>query len=561
MRVTNQMVSANTMLYLNNTQGSLLNLQQQLTTGKKIGKPSDDPIIAVRSLKLKTDISQIGQYKRNVDDAISWLNVTEKSLSNMTDIYKKMRQLSVQGSSGTYVHEDQMKILEEIKQLSKQLKSEGNTTYAGRSIFTGYRTSQSLIHKKGEASKKVDITQKFTVSDLKQKKIVESGKYVAGAIKAPELKTAYRIRLGYKDIDALEAGKLNITSSTLTTPTIQFVNQDEANAYEPAAGKINVIKETGEIIFNSEDAKEIIKSDPNFKVEVTYTKDGFKEGEQVAEHYYDTDVYQATSGLKVTDGKVKLSGVPVKEDSLKDLVVATSPTATTINPADIVYTDSGDATTYPGKVRVDKDTGELTFGTGLSIPDGVTVSTKYKTELKADNQKLNYEISINQQVAVNSEGKNVLTTEAIRDMDEMVNRVKANVDKIKDLEREIEIVKKDDSLSATDKEDKVKFYESQIGVYKDVISDHYNRLIGESDKALGKISEESAVIGSKTNRMELTKTRLDDNKLNFTELLSKTEDIDLTEKLIELKSQQVVYNAALMSSSKMVQPTLLEYLR
>jgi len=62
--------------------------QQMLATGKKITVPSDDPVVAARALKLRTDVAQIEQYKTNVQDAMSWLEITESAVANVGDICK-----------------------------------------------------------------------------------------------------------------------------------------------------------------------------------------------------------------------------------------------------------------------------------------------------------------------------------------------------------------------------------------------------------------------------------------------------------------------------------------
>lgn len=575
MRVTNQMVSANTMLYLNNSQSSLLQLQQQLTTGKVIGKPSDDPIIAVRGLKLKTDIAEIQQYKRNSNDALSWMKVTEQSMSNMTDIYKKIRELSVQGSSQTYAYDEQVKILKEVKQLAEQLKHEGNSSYAGRSVFTGYRTDKPLVYTENDTERKVDISQSFGQGDMDIKKVVIPGEYRTSTdVDSPQTKEVYRMRLGYKDIEVREPTKdIKVGGMTLTSNVIKSADPD---AYNPPTGQVNVLKDTGEVIFNAGDGKNILDSVADFKLDIKYSKTGFKKGDHMPEHYYNVDVYQKKSGIEYDAGKMRIAEVPVKVGSIENFKIGGTPVTDTVeyyNPDDntIIRPLPAPGTTLTvttpppaidaDKVRVNIQTGEVEFGSGTPPTGPAKVELEFKTEMVAKNQGLEYEISVNQRVEVNTLGKNVLTTDALRDLEEIVDKVMKDVESVEALKKEIKNVDKDTTLTDEEKKMKTKFLKDQVSVYQDVIADYYSSLIGEADGALKTISEETALIGGKINRMELTVQRLDDNKLNFTELLNQTENIDFTEKMIELQSQKVVYNSALMSSAKMIQPTLLEYLR
>ena len=84
MRVTNVMMTNNMKGNINANKNHLSTLEQQQSTGKKIQRPSDDPIIAVRALKLRTSVSEITQYyEKNIPDARSWMDVTESALSRM----------------------------------------------------------------------------------------------------------------------------------------------------------------------------------------------------------------------------------------------------------------------------------------------------------------------------------------------------------------------------------------------------------------------------------------------------------------------------------------------
>ena len=68
-------------------------------------------------------------------------------------------------------------------------------------------------------------------------------------------------------------------------------------------------------------------------------------------------------------------------------------------------------------------------------------------------------------------------------------------------------------------------------------------------------------VGSKQNRMESAESRNVDANFNMTEILSKTEDIDITETMMEYATMQTIYMASLQTSAKVIQPSLLDYLR
>ena len=145
MRITNTMLVNNMMYNMGNNLERLDRIQQQLATGKKIATPSDDPIVASRALKMRTDVAEIKQYQKNVDDSNSWMDITESTLASMGDILDRARELSIQAANGTMGADDAQKIAAEVKQLKEQLVQLSNTTYGGRYIFSGFKTNQPLI--------------------------------------------------------------------------------------------------------------------------------------------------------------------------------------------------------------------------------------------------------------------------------------------------------------------------------------------------------------------------------------------------------------------------------
>ncbi|MGE5328920.1 MAG: flagellar hook-associated protein FlgL [Deltaproteobacteria bacterium] len=145
MRITNNMLVNNMMYNMGNNLQRLDRVQQQLATGKKIATPSDDPIVASRALKMRTDVAEITQYGKNVEDASSWMSITESTLTNMNDILQRARELAVEGANGTLSSEDTRSISTEIKQLRNQFIQLSNTTYAGRYVFSGFKTDQKLV--------------------------------------------------------------------------------------------------------------------------------------------------------------------------------------------------------------------------------------------------------------------------------------------------------------------------------------------------------------------------------------------------------------------------------
>ena len=91
MRITNNMLINNMLNYLSANLNTMSKYHAMNTTGKLIQKASEDPVVAARSLKLKTDVSVIGQYRKNADSAVAWMTTTETAIKNTSDILQKIR--------------------------------------------------------------------------------------------------------------------------------------------------------------------------------------------------------------------------------------------------------------------------------------------------------------------------------------------------------------------------------------------------------------------------------------------------------------------------------------
>jgi len=149
MRITNNLLIHNMLWNMNNNLVSMNEKQTQLATGKRIHKPSDDPVGTTRIIKVKSDIAENLQYKENVRDAQSWLDVSENSLMDTKDILQRIRELAVQGANDTYTEEETDKIAKEIDQLLEELIVNANSTIAGRYLFSGFNTDEKLLNEDG----------------------------------------------------------------------------------------------------------------------------------------------------------------------------------------------------------------------------------------------------------------------------------------------------------------------------------------------------------------------------------------------------------------------------
>ena len=100
-------------------------------------------------MKFNTDLSKLEQYKKNVEDALSWMTDTDAALIEIGEALKRVYELTEDLANGTKTTEDLHKIREEIEQIKEHIIQIGNTTYSGRHIFSGYDTDKKLLDENG----------------------------------------------------------------------------------------------------------------------------------------------------------------------------------------------------------------------------------------------------------------------------------------------------------------------------------------------------------------------------------------------------------------------------
>ena len=96
MRMTNKIMQNNSLYNINNNKILRDKLSTMMATQKKITRPSDDPVVAIRALRLRTSVSELTQYyEKNAPDAESWLDVTTKALENtVAEVLTNMKKVA-----------------------------------------------------------------------------------------------------------------------------------------------------------------------------------------------------------------------------------------------------------------------------------------------------------------------------------------------------------------------------------------------------------------------------------------------------------------------------------
>lgn len=140
-RITPAMVTATTLNDINSSLATLERTSDELSSGKTILEPSDNPYGASQVIDLESQLDGLSSYATNAQEGISWENTASGALSNISNIMQTVRQLLVQSSSGTYNQSDRESAASEIEQLAEAVKQDANTQYAGQYVFSGTKTT------------------------------------------------------------------------------------------------------------------------------------------------------------------------------------------------------------------------------------------------------------------------------------------------------------------------------------------------------------------------------------------------------------------------------------
>lgn len=518
MRITNNMIMNNTKININGNKTSLDTLNNQMSSQKKISSPADDPVVAIRALRLRSSLSQINQYyEKNIPDAESWLEVTETALTNMKKILTDIHTKCDEGANGTLTQEDRNVILKQLKSLASQVYSEGNADYAGRTVFTGYKTNKTLTFENDMKDESYNVYEYLKASDI------EEFTYTYGAVKTPtasdvaaqtapgkpEDVTLYRLCLSYDKIDSLR-GEGNIVPNpfqqlgwyasdangridyrTVTTKDL------EDSHYAIDDDEVVFNKDTGELLMGKTVASTLSSHDA--VIPVNYDKTGFEEGQIRPEHYFD-----CTNN--------------------------TDPA----NP--VVYTN---------------------------YENGVFAGNIDYKNAERTNQDIEYIVAANQTLAVNTQANDVFDSSIARDVDDLIYAVQSSIN-AHDTVTAIEDMLKQERYAS--KEDQ-QYLNSCLEAAKRQMDYADNNLQNLFSRGLTKFSnymEDVNIaitdVGNKAEQLAITKSRMSNQQSTVEALKSDNEDRDLSDIVIDYTSSYLAYQASLQAAAKIERQTLLDYL-
>lgn len=496
MRVTNSMMRNNSMLNMQKNKVAYNNYLQQYNTQKKIQRPSDDPTIAVRALKYRTTLAEIKQYLSNIDDATAWMDATETVIKDMDDRLDMMIEYCTEAATGTVNADNRKDIVAQLKEYVRYIyEQDANQDYAGRYLFTGFRTDVPLLFDEAQNNATYTITEDLEINNINRYQYVYGqAEYDAAktasdyANEASQFQTTHRILVSYSGCDKDgEDVTLSYTDADGNEKTITAVTKSigDNTAYNehlhPGEDEVFFVPETGEIVFGDKIYDDVRAGSG---LSVKYQKTEFEKNDIRPEHYF------------------KCS-------------------------------------------KLDNSTGETVLYTN------------------AGQQKIDYQINFSQTLTVNTEACNSISTSIGRTVEDIINIcndvdvIEANLTAV---EKRIADCDEADTETLANLTELKSQLDTQLQLEKTVLTKALSSAITTCQKEKENLSVALADHGSRYARMQMTQNKLKNQKLDTEQAKSDNENVDLGEAYIKFNEADLLYQAILNATSKILGQSLLDFI-
>jgi flagellar hook-associated protein 3 FlgL len=149
LRVTQGLISSATLRGLQSSLGRVQDIQAQLSSGKRIAVPSDDPSGTASAMTYRSKQAADQQYLRNIDQVSARLNVSDSTMVSINDRLRSVRELLVQANNGALSAESRSALAAQAGSLKGEIVDLYNTTYLGRPVFGGTVPGQVAVDPTG----------------------------------------------------------------------------------------------------------------------------------------------------------------------------------------------------------------------------------------------------------------------------------------------------------------------------------------------------------------------------------------------------------------------------
>lgn len=641
MRVTNSMIANRVLLNAQSSLSRLLEMQTQMSSGKRINKPSDDPLGIIRDLDYRNELSKISQFQENINQSYNWTSAYDQEIfPRLDEIVRNAKEIAVSGTDDSYNADSRAAFAAEVRSHINSLLQLGNSqTDGGRYLFSGYSTDVESFQRNangfsfngdnGIINYQIDSASDLAVnligSDVYLGQIKTLGEdadlnvAVTGTTLLADLHNGQGIdqTVGTFEIRDLNLGinvTIDVTGATTIDDVLTQINtQLTANGITDVTARISDVKNS--IMFETSNSNIVSLQTPLenlnggggvelvpgiFKVSdgsgidvnidisgATTIGDVINEFNSQLAAAGVTNVTMGlnagSTGFEITD----TNGVPLNlsitdvssQDHVAEQLGITGSISPTLTGDDLLPQPSFEIVEQGGTTAADLGilgsfnsnfAGEdinpaLTLSSNLSdLNNGLGLSGGEITIWQGETNKI-----------INLDNTSLVT---VQDLINTFNATNLDITvSLNDAGTGIQIVNNDTTKSFTIENIGEGRGAKDLGIYgsSDMIGSFFvlaNALDNNDNEAVGELIDNfdlsinhvlnyQALVGSKEARLQATSSRLSAQEFIYTQRLSEVEDADITKLVTDLSTYENNYQASLLASSKIIQPSLLDFLR
>ncbi len=497
MRVSQRQMYSSLLYNMNGNLSAYMKTQEQMTTQKKVNRPSDDPYGSAQIMASYQELSSITQYKDNLSMSKGWLNAAESALGQVQTQMERVIAIMQQAASGTYDGNNRKTIADEMRQIMEQMVSYGNTKFNERYIFGGHKTDSSpyemtmgaYSRDAGMANVRYEVT-----GDLSKSAIVQ---FTQTDLLSNQPTFRYSLDSGATWVNGTWSG-----NTMQCGPDVDITLHNITGVTATAITDYSSMNETGTWVYVHPAAQ--YKGDTN-------------EPTVVQSYPYNDPVTGSASGVFKRDVSVRI-----------DDIVGGNILYSYSTDDGISWTAGSAPDTAPRKLPVQ--------GGFLSLDASPTIGSQFV--IRPHRADIDLTIGENASITINNVGLDIFGglyakpfgTEGAQPYPEDLNKNLFEV-----LGQAVAFLETNSQTGAQEILDRCLKIDAHVG-------------------------QSRTTIGARLNRVDAVKYQLDSLNLDVNDRLSTLEDADLSELMVKLSQQDLAYKSVLQSSSMIMQISLMNYL-
>lgn len=551
MRVTQQMLFSRYVNNLNKSLTSLMDLNMQAQTQKRINRPSDDPTGMTRILDHRDTLRSLEQYKENISTAKGWLGSADESLMQVSTLLTRAKELATQAATGTLDSDNREQVSYELRSLFEQMVGLANSSFEDKSIFGGHKVDSPAYKQ---------IMWLTTNDDT----------FAANADFAVNGSSNTTVLVQFYDTTGATAvgGNMNLSDANLgvrySTDGGDTWQTDGSVTFVAGQGTLNLPNSGTSVTFMADTAIKV--NDPNDES----TADGTWLWIRPSAQYLgdDEDSPPLVDSMGPGVGLLSASASGSFLDSNVTIRIDNDTAVTMADDIEYSYSMDGGINWVTGNIAPADTTSNAAV---LSVANGGILSLASNGSnliqpgqqfvIRPSSAAINLDVSSSEQVQVNSVGKDIFG--GIYMDPDAVLAAGGSVLTLDSMNGNRVFQSNGAAGMAVTIQGQDEYSKNLFEVMGNLVAFTETNNQTGVQQALANLTEAQehilnsiAEIGGRENRLDVGETIIDGLVLNEETLVSSIEDADISELMTDLAQQQIIYESVLRSTSMIMQLNL-----